>query len=177
MWPVSNDKRRKLNLEAVRLIKSLGLSIGEQETNYDMLREEKYGFVGYANYYVKRCWDEQKLINTADIAIYEKFLEIDTKLGTTSTEQLFNLVFSADRIDLVMVWNDFCFFKLTIFQTIDMDSVDFAYVGRNGFTIFSICFQRYKCSFHIKTTRLFKACDKHRSNIFLLGRRRTQKRI
>ena len=102
MQSVSNEERKKLNLEAGRLIKSLGLSICEGETTYDMLREE-YGYVGYANYYVMSCWDEQELTNKAHVTIYKTFLEIDTKLGTTSTEQLFELVFGAVRLDLVMV--------------------------------------------------------------------------
>ena len=103
MQPASNEKRRKLNLEARRLIESLGLSIGQGETTYDMLRAEEYGFVGYAHYYVNKCWDEQELTSKADATIYRKFLEIDTKLGTTSTEQLFYLVFCAVRLDLVKV--------------------------------------------------------------------------
>ena len=100
--PLSDKERKELNLEAGRLIKSLGLSICEGETTYDMLREE-YGYVGYANYYVMSCWDEQELTNKAHVTIYKTFLEIDTKLGTTSTEQLFELVFGAVRLDLVMV--------------------------------------------------------------------------
>ena len=36
------------------------------------------------------CYDESELINQADITIYKQLLEIDSKLGTTQTEQLFS---------------------------------------------------------------------------------------
>ena len=36
------------------------------------------------------CYDESELINKADIKIYKQLLEIDSKLGTTQTEQLFS---------------------------------------------------------------------------------------
>ena len=40
--------------------------------------------------YLKHCYDESELINKADITIYKQLLEIDSKLGTTQTEQLFS---------------------------------------------------------------------------------------
>ena len=69
---------------------------------YDILRDE-YGYVGYAHYYLEHCWDVSELKNKADVAVYKQLLEIDAKLGTTQTEQLFKCVFHSLRMDLIKV--------------------------------------------------------------------------
>ena len=62
-----------------------------------------FGYVGFANYYLHNCYDESELKNKADITIYKQLLEIDSKLGTTQTEQLFWCVFWTVRMDLIKV--------------------------------------------------------------------------
>ena len=99
---MSKKGRKELNLKAGRLIKSLGISIAVTENKFEMLRE-KFGYVGYANYYLQGCWDESELTNKAEVAVYKQLLEIDSKLGTTQTEQLFECVFNTVRMDLIMV--------------------------------------------------------------------------
>ena len=71
------------------------------QVEHDKLRE--LGYVGYAEYYLQESWDETELTNKADVTIYKQLLEIDSKLGTTQTEQLFECVFSSLRIDLIKV--------------------------------------------------------------------------
>ena len=99
---MSAKERKELNLEAGRLIQSLGIYMDVKDGEYDELREE-LGYVGYANYYLQECWDESELKNKADLAVYKQLLEIDSKLGTTQTEQLFWCVFYSLRIDLIKV--------------------------------------------------------------------------
>ena len=100
--PISDDERRKLNMNAGRLIESRGISIAVTENNFDVLRE-KHGYVGYANYYVFNCWDKSELKNKADVAVYKQLLEIDSKLGTTQTEQLLKCLRHSPRKDLIEV--------------------------------------------------------------------------
>ena len=100
---MSDEKRKELNLKAGRLIKSLGISIPVTENTFDVLRDEKHGYVGYAHYYLQKCWNESELKNKADLAVYKQLLEIDAKLGTTQSEQLFKCVFHSLRMDLIMV--------------------------------------------------------------------------
>ena len=71
------------------------------QVDHDELRED--GFVGYASFYLQECWDESELKNKADVAVYKQLLEIDSKLGTTQSEQLFQCVFLSLRIDLIQV--------------------------------------------------------------------------
>ena len=98
---ISESDRKTLNLEAGRLIRSLGINIAVTENEFDVLQQKNY--VGYADYYLQECWDESELINKADITFYKQLLEIDSKLGTTQSEQLFWCVFNSLRIDLIEV--------------------------------------------------------------------------
>ena len=73
----------------------------DQVEHNDHLRE--CGFAGYAHYYLRGCWEESELKNKADGKIYKQLLEIDSKLGTTQSEQLFKYVFYSLRMDLIKV--------------------------------------------------------------------------
>ena len=99
---MSYSKRKKLNLKAARLIDSVGIPINITENMFDVLRD-RHGYVGFADYYLQECYDDSELINKAEIAIFKKLLTIDSKLGTTQTEQLFGCVFGSVRIDLIKV--------------------------------------------------------------------------
>ena len=98
---MSDEERKELNLKAGRLIKNLGIFINVTENKFEMLREN--GFAGYAEYYLQGCWDESELKNKADVTVYKQLLEIDSKLGTTQTEQLFKCVFNSVRMDIIKV--------------------------------------------------------------------------
>ena len=100
--PISENERKELNLKAGRMVKSQGLYMAVKDDEYDELREE-YGYAGYASNYLSQCWDESELRNNADVAIYKQLLEIDAKLGTSQSEQLFYCVFHSLRIDLIEV--------------------------------------------------------------------------
>ena len=105
---MSKEERKKLNLKACKLIEvGLSLRLGVQvsypvrEDMYDLLREN--GAVGYVDYYLLKCWDKSELINKADVTIYKQLLEIDSKLGTSQTEQLFQCVWHSVQIDFIKV--------------------------------------------------------------------------
>ena len=100
---MSDKERNELNLKAGRLIKSLGIDMIVGEGIYDVLRDEKHKYVGYAEYYLFKCWDKSELKNKADVTIYKQLLEIDSKLGTTQSEQLCGCVFNSLRVDLIKV--------------------------------------------------------------------------
>ena len=97
---VRNLSRFELIIEFLKfkIIQEIHLDHVEHD---DKLRE--LDFVGYAHYYLFKCWDQSKLENKADVTIYKQLLEIDSKLGTTQSEQLFKCVFHSLRIDLIKV--------------------------------------------------------------------------
>jgi len=98
---LSDKERKELNLKAGRLVQSLGISIAVTENKFDVLGE--LGYVGYAEYYLNNCWNESELKNKADVKVYKQLLEIDAKLGTTQSKQLFWCVFYSVRLDLIKV--------------------------------------------------------------------------
>ena len=95
--PISDQEIKKLNLKVERLLENCGIVFGD----YDQIR--KFGGVGYAHYYLKKCWNESELKNKSDVSIYKQLLEIDSKIGTTPSEQLFRCVFHSLRMDLIEV--------------------------------------------------------------------------
>ena len=90
-------------MKAGSLIKSLGISISVTNNNFEVLRRKGF-VVGYANYYLQKCYDVSELKNKALVKIYRQLLEIDAQLGTTQTEQLFACVFHSVRMDLIKVF-------------------------------------------------------------------------
>ena len=109
---MSDAERKELNVEAGTLIQSRGISIPVAENTFDVLREN--GCAGYAHFYLVNCYDDSVLINKAEIKIYKKLLEIDSKLGTTQTEQLFGCLVYSVRMDLIKVTESRYFLKFKL---------------------------------------------------------------
>ena len=63
----------------------------------------KKGFVGYAEMYLHQCSKELKSDDEIDIKVYTQLVELDSKLGTSAAEQLFECIYSTLRIDLIKV--------------------------------------------------------------------------
>ena len=73
----------------------------EHVTEYEKLRE--IGYVGFAHVYLVRRDKESKAEDIADVQLYTKLVELDTRLGTTATEQLFWCLYNSLRLDLIKV--------------------------------------------------------------------------
>ena len=54
---------------------------------YECLRRD--GWVGFAQVYLNQCYKESKSDDEIDEKIYNQLVELDTRLGTTASEQLF----------------------------------------------------------------------------------------
>ena len=89
-----------LSWKACRLINKNGMTY-KAYGDYETIRE--YGYTGFAEYYLTKCWESSILMNKADVTLYKQLLEIDAKLGLTQTEQLFICVFRTLRMDLLEV--------------------------------------------------------------------------
>lgn len=64
---------------------------------YELVRYNDY--VGFANIYLKKSKSDDKI----DINIYSELVQLDSKLGTTATEQLEACVYHSLRLDLIKV--------------------------------------------------------------------------
>lgn len=63
---------------------------------------KKKGIAGFAHLYLLRCDIESKS-NQIDIQIYTKLIELDSRLGTTASEQLFGCLQSTIQSDVIKV--------------------------------------------------------------------------
>ena len=61
------------------------------------------GWVGFAEVYLNQCNKESKSNDGIDKEVYSKLVELDTRLGTTPSEQLFNCVFNTLNLDIIKV--------------------------------------------------------------------------
>jgi len=68
---------------------------------YVSLREEDY--VGFAEVYLEHCEEESKSNDGIDKDVYSKLVELDTRLGTTASEQLFESLTKTTRSDIIKV--------------------------------------------------------------------------
>ena len=84
------------------MIANEGLTIKIVDNSYNMLREQ--GYVGFADYYLQACWDQSEFEKKVDNYIYKVLFEkVDSKLGTTQSEQLFSCVYHSAPMDLIKV--------------------------------------------------------------------------
>ena len=58
---------------------------------------------GYAEYYLRYCWNDSKLINEADVKVYQRLVDIDTTLGTGLSRQLLRCLCWTTRWDIIKV--------------------------------------------------------------------------
>ena len=73
----------------------------DKVNEYESLRKEDY--VGFAEVYLERCDKESKSDDEIDKEFYSKLVELDTRLGTTASEQLFGCLQYTTRWDIIKV--------------------------------------------------------------------------
>ena len=59
--------------------------------------------VGFAVFYLRRCQKELKSNDQIDKDVYSKLVELDTRLGTTASEQLFGSLCKTTRSGIIKV--------------------------------------------------------------------------
>ena len=86
---MSEEEKKQLNELGGMILREAGMDF-EEWKDYDWIVNETYTKdVGYADYYLVRSWNKSKMINEADSSIYQRLVEIDTRLGTELSRQLF----------------------------------------------------------------------------------------
>ena len=90
---MSEEEKKRLNESAGKIFREAGLDF-KKRWDYDWIK--KVGGVGYAHYYLDKCI-------AIDKEVYSKLVELDTRLGTTSSEQLLWCVFYTLNLDIIKV--------------------------------------------------------------------------
>ena len=79
---------------------------------YERLR--KRNWVGFAEVYLDQCNKDSGIENKADIQVYRKLVQLDSRLGTTATEQLFRFLWYTLRLDILKVWISVIDFEIKV---------------------------------------------------------------
>ena len=74
----------------------------DKVTEYEDLR--KKGWAGFADVYLWRCNKESKSDDEIDKEVYSKLVELDTRLGTTASKQLYCCLYYTLNLDIIKVW-------------------------------------------------------------------------
>ena len=64
---------------------------------------KKGGSVGFADAYLHRCCLESKTDDKIDIQVYTELVQLDSRLGTTASEQLTKCLQLTTRSDIIKV--------------------------------------------------------------------------
>ena len=109
---------------------------------------KKKRFDGFANLYLFRCKKESGSDEQIDTEVYAELVELDTRLGTTGSEQLFGCLLSTTRPDIIKV----CFFLLKLQELKLIKIIDFEQV-------------RQKKNIAFAEVYLFQSCKKDKIDI------------
>ena len=101
--PVSHEEKKRLNELGAMILNEAGLDFEEYKDS-DWIRKTT-GQMGYAHYYLDKCWNDLKRKNEADAIVYGKLVDIDSELGMDDSQQLFCCLWSTTRSDIIKVYN------------------------------------------------------------------------
>ena len=69
----------------------------------DNVKLKTHGIVGFAEIYLQQCTKKSEADNEIDIQVYTKLVELDSKIGTTASEQLYVCLQCTTRSDIIEV--------------------------------------------------------------------------
>jgi len=75
--------------------------VNEYQNDYEALKQQSW--IGFAQVYLDRCGKKSQSDDNIDVQVYEKLVELDTRLGTTASEQLFACLTYTTRWDIIKV--------------------------------------------------------------------------
>ena len=90
-----------LPLFLIHAFKSIQTINFEQVNDYEELR--KVGQVGYAHAYLSQLNKKSKSDDEIDIQVYTKLVELDSKIGTATSDQLEKCLHYTTRSDIIKV--------------------------------------------------------------------------
>ena len=105
---MNEEEKKRLNELGGKILREAGLDF-ETWKDYDWIKKETPDYEGYteyegyADYYLTRSWNDSKKINEGDAKVYQRLVDIDFKLGTELSLQLFCCLCWTTRWDIIKV--------------------------------------------------------------------------
>ena len=98
------EEKQLLNQLAGKILRDAGL-VFEEWKDFDWIAAETgdVGY-GYANFYLVECWNEMTKNNEADASVYRQLVDIDSKLASEYSRQLFCCLAWTTRWAIIEVW-------------------------------------------------------------------------
>ena len=100
---VGEEKNKRLNKLGGMILRENGLDFEEWKDHDWLKKESDRGIAGYAAYYIRECGNNSKTIIEADATVYKRLVDIDTKLGTELSLQLWCCLSWTTRWDIIKV--------------------------------------------------------------------------
>ena len=100
---MSEEEKKRLDQLGCCILQDAGFisQTDGESVNYATIKQ--FGYYGYGHYYMQKCWNESKMTNETDAAIYRQLIEIDSVLGTNTTIQLLTCCLWTTRCDIIQV--------------------------------------------------------------------------
>ena len=106
----------------MKITKSFQTIDFEQVKEYEIVRKNNWS--GFAEVYLDRCNKESGAGVEADIVVYTKLAELDSRLGTRTSEQLYGCLHKTTRWDIIKVRIETLNISFKLFQSIDLGQVN-----------------------------------------------------
>ena len=97
---VHEDEKKRLDKLGGKILRETGLDF-EEWKDHDWLKKDSGGVEGYAGCYLRKCVNVK--INEADAKVYQGLIDIDSKLGTEPSQQLWACLNWTSRWDIIKV--------------------------------------------------------------------------
>ena len=98
---MSEEEKKRLFQLCQSILRENGFNL-EEHQDYDWIK--LMGGEGYAHHYLAVCKANSKM-NEVDASIYRQLIDIDSKLGTNASLQLWGCLNITNRSDLIQVWS------------------------------------------------------------------------
>ena len=99
---VHEDEKKRLDKLGGKILRETGLDF-EEWKDHDWLKKDSGGVEGYAGCYLRKCVNVSKKMNEVDATVYQRLVDIDTKLGTELSLQLDCCLCWTTRWDIIKV--------------------------------------------------------------------------
>ena len=96
-----SKERKRLNQLGGGILRDAGF-VFEEWKDHCWIAKETHN-VGYADYYLVKCWNDLKKINEANASVYRQLIDIDSKLGTSASLQLLYCLCWTNRWEIIQV--------------------------------------------------------------------------
>ena len=100
---MNEKEENQINQYAEEILREAGLGFENWISDNKFQQIRTNGLIGYADVYLRHCNKDSVPNDEINIKVYTTLAELDAKLGTTASEQLFTCLLYTSRFDIIKV--------------------------------------------------------------------------